>query len=293
MRNLLAWAVGLFAASILIGCGPAKELPDEIPKSTETGSATTESREKSPEVSDPAAVEIIEHAVKAHTQNNLSLLTKGKISRMVASGTVKLPFGPGGERIHVPAQRTFLARWPDEIKFTLEFKPPNSGTRTLILRGPFTWTGMNGVQDPNLNPEKIKNDMRADAFGLHWLVLLFPISEQKTVVFDPRKGSGVGKPAADVVKVAIPGLPIYRLHVAPDTGFITQIDYHYTDMLGPTLTEWMISDPKEFGGLLLPTHLKMARTTERPKFRDLVEEWSVEKWEFPEKLDDNAFDAPK
>jgi hypothetical protein len=55
----------------------------------------------------------------------------------------------------------------------------------------------------------------------------------------------------------------------------------------------MVADHKEFAGLLLPTSMKMARTTERPRFRDLVEEWTVENWEFPEKLDDNAFDAPK
>ena len=32
--------------------------------------------------------------------------------------------------------------------------------------------------------------MRTDGFGLHWLVLLFPLARTEDVVFEPRKGVG-------------------------------------------------------------------------------------------------------
>ena len=57
MRHLRAWAVGAFIAAILIGCGPAKELPDETPRSTDNGRGDGDDRDTVPEKSDPAALE--------------------------------------------------------------------------------------------------------------------------------------------------------------------------------------------------------------------------------------------
>jgi hypothetical protein len=293
MRFPCAWATGVFIAAIVIGCGPGKELPDEIPKSSENGQGGGEVVEAVPAKSDPAAVEIAERAIKAHTQNNPTLLPRGRISRVTAEGMMKLPIGPDRESISNPAHRTFLAEWPDKIKYTVVFGPPYSRTQTLILHSPFTWNGTNGQQEPNLNPRKAEEDMRADGCGLHWLVLLFPLKENGTILFGARKGLGVGTPPADVISVSMPGRPVYRLHVSSNSGLVMQIDYQRTDQLGPVFTEWMLADHKPFGGWLLPTDLKLARTTERPRFRDVVEEWKVETWEFPEKLDDHAFDAPK
>jgi hypothetical protein len=293
MRHLLAWAAGAIIAGIVIGCGPAKELPDDIPRSTDNGRGEGDDRESVPEKSDPAALEIVERAIKAHTQNNPTLLEKGKISRLTADGTIKIPVGEESQMQLVSGQRTFLARWPDEIKYTVAFKPPHSGTRVLILKSPFTWTGLNGIQDPNLKPRSVEEDMRADGYGLHWLVLLFPLKVETTIVFDGRKGLGVGTPPADVVRVSIPGRPIYRLHVNPTSGLVVQIDYEHTYQLGHAHMEWILSDHKPFDGWLLPTDLKLGRTTDRPRFRDVVEDWKAERWEFPDKLDDNAFNVPK
>jgi hypothetical protein len=288
MRYHRAWAVGLLVAAVVFGCGPAKELPDETPVSTDRGHDPGSGPESVPAKSDPAAVEIVDRAVKAHTQNNPGLLAKGKVSRMTAGGNVKLPAGM------VPTRRGFAARWPDHVKWSYDFNPPGPGNLTLILRGAFTWWGENGVQNANLNPQKIREDLLADGYGLHWLVLLFPLKESDTVVYGLHKGAGEGTPPADVVRVSIPGRPTYRLHVAPSTGFLTKIEYHYTDLLGvPALTEWVLSDHKSYDGFLLPGQMRMIRTTERPKHRDEVQDWTVDRWEFPEKLDEADFNPPK
>lgn len=293
MRHFRAWTAGGLIAAIVLGCGPAKELPDETPRSTEDGRGGGESKIAVPEKSDPAALEIVDRAIKAHTNSNRALLARGKTSRVTANGTVKLTVTEGGNLIPVPSHRTFLASWPDKLKLTHEFQAHIPGKMTLILRGAFSWQGVNNVQTPNLTPQQTAESMRTDGFGLQWLVLLFPLIDENVVIYDPRKAGGVGTPPADAVRVSIRGRPIYRLHFAPSSGLLTQIDYHQTDVTGPVLTEWILADHQEFAGVLLPTDMKMARTTERPKFRDVVEEWKVETWEFPEKLDDNAFDAPK
>ena len=288
MRHLRTGAAGAIAAAILIGCGPGKELPDERARTTGTERGPADHKEMVPTQSDPAAVAIVERAIKSHTQNNPALLEKGKISRVTAKGTIKL----GGER-PTSSSRMLVAHWPDQIKMTYDSAPPAAGSLTFIMRGETTWWGQNGKQGATLNPQTVVENMRTAGLGEHWLVLLFPLVERNSVVYGLRKGAGVGTPPADVLRLSRPDRPIYRLEFAPGTGLLQQIDYEYTDVIGPALHEWMLSDYKNYSGLLLPSQLKMARTTEHPKFRDVVEEWTVEKWEFPDKLDEGAFDPPK
>jgi hypothetical protein len=44
---------------------------------------------------------------------------------------------------------------------------------------------------------------------------------------------------------------------------------------------------------MLPTKLTMNRTPARTKTRRTVEEWKVDQWEFPARLDEGSFDPPK
>lgn len=293
MHHLRAGVSGLLAAAILIGCGPGKELPDEIPKSTANTNTPTEVKEKVPATSDPAAVEIVERAINAHTRNNRAALEKAKLSKLVADGSIVLPLGPTQEETAVRSHRTFLARWPDEIKLTQAFQSHIPGTMTMILNRSFTWSGVGTKANPITNPAKDEEVMRTDGMGMHWLTLLFPLIERQAILYEPRKGSGVGSPPADVVRFAFPGRPTYRLHFAPASGHLVQIDYVHEDAGGEAFKEWAVSDHKMFGGILLPTKMSMARTPARSKVRRVVEEWTAEAWEFPEKFDDGTFDPPK
>jgi hypothetical protein len=289
MRHYSLWAVAVLVAAVVIGCGPGKHLPDDIPDPK--GPEQTEPQIKVPAVSDPAAKEIVERAIKAHTQGNPSLLAKGKLSRSTANGTIKLAVGPQQEVAPVPTQRAFVARWPDEIKYTLAYKTRPFGTVTLILRGRLTWELLNDQPRANVNPEKAEQLMRTDGLAQHWLPLLFPLVEPKAVVFEPRKG--VGDPPVDTVRFAYPDRPPYALAFDPKSGYLTRVDYHLTDLTGLVFTEWMFAEHKPFGGVMLPTKLTSARTTDRPRVREVVQEWTVESWEFPEKIDDKEFEPPR
>jgi len=290
MRHFSAWAAGALAAAIIIGCGPGKQLPDEVPKSNTTERTTTEPKEKVPTVSDPAAKEIVDRAIKACTQNNPDLLAKGKLSKVTANGTVKLPAEASGQFVEVPTFRTVLARWPDELKFTLDYKAHRTGLMTMILRGQFTWWGIDRTQNPNPNPQAIEDLMRTDGLAQHWLPLLFPLVEPKAVLFEPQKG--VGTPPADVVRFALPERPVYQLFFDAATGHLTRVEYTHTELQARVQKLWTFSDHKPFAGRILPTKLEYTYNPERGK-KDTVEQWTVENWEFPESFDDSVFQPPK
>lgn len=293
MRYYGMWAAGAMVAAILIGCGPGKELPDETPRSSLNGSGPMESKEPIPTSSDPLAREIVDRAINAQTQNDPRRLEQGKISKLTADGTIMLPIGAAQEEIAVPSQRTFLARWPDEIKVTQAFKAHIPGTMTMILNRSFTWAGLGNKADSNPNPAKSEEVMRTDGLGMHWITLLFPLTDRHAIVFEPRKGTGVGSPPADVVKLALPGRPVYRLHFSPRTSYLIQTDYVHEDAGGVSFKEWLMDDYKLFSGVMLPTKLTMNRTPARTKTRRTVEEWKVDQWEFPARLEEGSFDPPK
>lgn len=287
MRYYSAWTAAGLLAAIALGCGPGKELPEDITHSRGTEQTP---KKKIPTESDPVAREIVDRAIKAHTQNNPGALAKAKISKMTANGFVKLPSEGSGHFVDVPTFQTVMASWPDRLKFTQEYREHRSGTMTMILRGPFTWCGMGRTQNPNSNPQETENMMRKHGLGQYWLPLVFPLADSQSVVFEPRKG--LGTPPADVVRFALPDRPVYQLSFDPATGYLTRIEYTSNDFDIHEHRFWVLTEHKPFDGLILPT--KMELTLTRANIRgEIVERWAVDKWEFPEKLDDGAFEPPK
>ena len=48
-----------------------------------------------------------------------------------------------------------------------------------------------------------------------------------------------------------------------------------------------MSDDKTSGGFVLPTKLEFMQDGKE------IEQWTIETWEFPDKIDDKAFEEPK
>ena len=124
MRYYSAWAAGGLVAAVIIGCVPGKELPDDIPRPKGDDQAP---KKKIPTESDPVAKEIVDRGIKAYTQNNPSMLGKGKISRVTANGTMQLSPTPG-EFVPIAKQRTIVTQWPDHVKLTYADKGGTPGT---------------------------------------------------------------------------------------------------------------------------------------------------------------------
>lgn len=108
MTRHATWvALAAFGLAV-VGCGPAKELPEDVP-------AVQDSGEKSsavPDKSEPAAKEYIDKVLKAFTAGEPESVAKGKFSRAVLKGK---QFGDGNV---VEVTRTIAAVWPNRLTDT-------------------------------------------------------------------------------------------------------------------------------------------------------------------------------
>jgi hypothetical protein len=294
MRHLRIIFTGLLAGAVLIGCGPGKELPDEVPrfKNKETsGNKSTEPGLKVPTVSDPDARELVERVVKLCTQNEPIRLAKGRLSKSIANGYMKLPLDGAKNLVSIPTERVLVGRWPDELKVTYKHKEGIVGVNTLLLRSGLTGFFVNNEPRSNLNPRAMEEIIRTDALARHWLPLLFPLQDPDAVVFDLRKG--VGTPPMDVVRFTMPERPIYQLSFDPATGYLMGVEYTHREFDTTFFKSWSFKGHSTFDGLILPTRLEYIQSPDRARTREVVEDWTVSTWEFPSKLDDSEFDPPK
>lgn len=291
MRYFKSWAVGVLAAAIVLGCGPAKELPDETPAPRQTSSKPVEPGLKVPTVSDADAKAYIDRAIKVFTQDDPSRLTKGKQSKSTCSGSMKLPIDPSMGLASVPTDRSFIARWPDDVKVAYKHKSGLVAVNTLVMRSGLIGSYLNNEPKSIPNPKASEEIMRTDTLAQHWLPLMFPLTEPSAVVFDLRKG--VGTPPADLVRFTMPGRPVYQLTFDAANGYLTKVEYNHIEFDVPTHKSWTFSAHKPFDGLILPTRMEYIHSPERVRSKEIVEDWTVDVWEFPQKLDDSAFDPPK
>jgi hypothetical protein len=295
MRRLrIGFAAGLVTA-VFIGCGPGKELPEELPrhkdKNTGTGTRPAEVGLKVPTVSDPEAREVVERAIRLCTQNDPTRLAKGKLSRSLSVGWMKLPLDGAKDLVSIPTERELLARWPDEVKVTYKHKEGLVGVNTVLLRSGLTGFFVNNEPRSNLNPRAMEEIIRTDALARHWLPLLFPLQDRDAVVFDLRKG--IGTPPMDVVRFTMPERPVYQLSFDPTTGYLMGVEYHHREFETNFFKSWSFKNHSTFDGLILPTRMEYIQAPERSRTREIVEDWTISTWEFPSKLDDSMFDPPK
>ena len=286
MRHYRTWAVLWIAAAVLIGCGPAKELPDDGSGSKGSDRGSTEPKEVIPASSDPVAKEIVDRAIKAHTQNNPSLLKKGKVSKMTATGTIKVPVE--SRMANPQTVLKFFAAWPDRIKAVYEYKTELNATDTLLLRRPFQWISRDRAQIGIPQPQVFEDAMLSDCLAQHWLPLVFPLADPRAIVYEPKKG--VGSPTADVVRFHLPERPTYSLSFDTSSGYLIQVSYSQRWKVRST-NSGRSENTSRSKDSCYPRNWT-TRTPERSK-GEVVQQWTVDTWEFPEKPDDATFDPPK
>jgi hypothetical protein len=282
MRHLSAWAVGAVAAAVAIGCGPGKELPDPVSRSTGSSPAGGDTKEQVPATADPAAKAVTDRALKAITQNSIDQLVKPKSSRVVQRGGIQLPNNP----VLTGATRRIEAGWPDRARVAYEFKDAVAPTITLGMRGPLAWKTRGPTREMVANPTEVAQTLRTDVLAQHWMLLGLPLAEPGAVVFAPQTET-VANRAATTVKFVLPDLPVFHVTFDDQSGLPVRIEYTTTES-GQRLRKVLtVTEHKPSGGLLLPSELEFVQNGV------LAEKWTVETWEFPDKLDDTLFDAPK
>lgn len=289
MRSL-AWPAVIVAAAgvgLVPGCGgPAKELPKVVPVAPDDPPDARP--EPVPEKSEPAAAEVVAKAVRAATEGHPDRLAKVRVNRATMKGTVDRP----GR--HVATVRTLAAVWPDRWALADDSNDGNGPLKVLIrLRRPVLWSGTTregqteSVRFPDPKAQEIT--VADELIGRHWLPLLLPLTDPKTVVFGHRKDA-TGPRAADVVKAAVPGCgPVFTLWFDAASGLLGRIDFDQREPGNPTPTrkQFVLFNHRLFGGVMAPGRVEYWHNGGK------VEDWNVDAWEFPDRLDDATFDPPK
>jgi hypothetical protein len=276
----LAWAAGVCA---VVGCQPAKEIPDVVPKGTEPSDAP-----KVPTVSDPAAKEYVAKAVTKFTGGKPELLAKGKASRVAYKGLMPQLSGEN------PAARTIAAVWPDRY-FTatdLTAQGKQFHIRVWLHRPRITvWEGENEQDVPN-RPES-ELTLAADGTAQHWMALLTPLTDPNAVVYDLQSVTGLapgtGQPMpVQVLKLSLGTLPPFQLTFDAKTDLLLRVEYVARERGVTYRKQWTVLEHKPGPeGLMLPAKTEVRHDGQ------VVEQWTVEKWEFPATIDDAEFSPPK
>lgn len=286
------WVSVLFAAAaaafpiINTGCGgSAKELPKVVATETEKAPAAAV---VVPAKSEPAAVAVVERALKVSTDGNPARVERAKVNRVKMSGSVITPARP------VKTVRRVEAVWPARLAQTDEYSADSDLTTTLVrLRRPVLWIG--NIKDGKASPspiaitKELEAAVAAEMVGRHWMALLVPLTDPQTVVFAARKDTLNGK-AVDVIRAAAPGTPVFSLWFDETSGLLVQVSFAHVEPGNRTETQkvFALLSHRAVDGLMLPGRIEYRQSLPVP-----LEEWNVESWEFPERLDDATFDEPK
>ncbi len=270
---------------VVFGCGPAKELPDELPgKSQEPLEQVT----PAPKASDAVAKAYVEKAVNAFTGNKPQSIEKGKVARVSLKGKMLMPVE--GQKLLAEATRNVAAVWPDRIHVLTEV-PAQRLTVGMWLRRPHLTVRNRGEEISLPNRAEYERNLVADGVGEFWVMFLFPLTDSKAVVYDLRT-QNQSLPSGQSIevrtlKLSLPDLPLYQLTFDAKTDSLLRVEYASKELEVPHRKQWIMSDHKAGpDGLALPSRMQY-RLDNIP-----VEEWEVSKWEFPASIPDDAFDPP-
>ena len=283
MSRRAAW-VGLAAvAAVVLGCGPGKELPEDIKINDPDEKPITV-----PVASEPAAKEYVARAVKAYAGGKPELVARGKVSRVVFKGTMMLP--ADNQMRPFSATRTMAAVWHDRIYVNNDLNISGQPLQVRTwLRGP----DLTALPEPDQdNRADLRRSFPADVTGQYWMGLFVPLADPKAVVFDLQTANTFFAHSGQTqevrqLKLALPELPLYQLTFDAKTDRLLRTDYT-TKQGVRRRTQWTAMEHKAG-----PDGLQLPSRTECRHDGVVVEQWEVEKWEFPEKIDDAEFLPPK
>ncbi len=285
MTRVAAWIALATVAAGVVGCGPGKELPADIPKSDDAGPKPV----VVPKQSDPAAKEYIDKAVKAFAGDKPELVARGKVSRLALKG--KMLTVVENQSQPLETTRTVAAVWPD--RFHGMNDQTVQGKRVTVeawLHRPNLTIRSGGQDYDPPNPVELERNLAADTVAQHWMALFQPLTDPKVVVFDLHPHVAEQK-QVQMVKLALGDYPVFQLTFDAEPGkppVLLRVAYTVREMGVDRKKQWtMIEHNPGPDGLLLPGRMECRHDNK------VVEEWAAEKWEFPAKIEDAEFSPPR
>jgi hypothetical protein len=279
MVRIAFWAALAIGSALAAGCGPGKELPDDIPDRTDS----KDTEPAVPKESEPAAKEYLAKAARALTGGKPELVQRAKVSRASFKGGSQLPTDSGG-LVRFAAVRTVAAVWPDRVLMTddLTLEQKTEQVRVTLHRPRIT-VSRSGREFPLPNPAETERVVAFDSQAQYWLALGLPLTDPAGVAFGFKATPG----APTFVRLALPTFPPLGLYFDPATDRLRRVEYTTMEQGRARRKEWALTATKpDASGVHLP------HTFEFRQDGVLVEEWTAEKWEFPDAIPDAEF-APK
>ena len=118
-----------------------------------------------------------------------------------------------------------------------------------------------------------------------WVASLLPLKNKGVTLTELKEVSINGQPARGV-KVDARGRPTVQLYFDKANGLPVKGVFSIRENSGDVTREMLFSDFKEFEGLRLPTKLVASQ------FGRKIEEWTVDRYRFPDKIEPAVFAKP-
>jgi hypothetical protein len=279
MVRIAFWVALTAGAALAAGCGPGKELPEDIPKHGEQ----KDTEPPVPKESEPAARKYLAKAVGALTGGKPELLARTKVSRATFKGHVQLPSDSGGF-VKFVATRNVAAVWPDRahVAVDLAFEKTTGQVLTWLHR-PKLVVRQNGAEFAIPNAAEAERVSACDIAAQYWLAIGPPLADPAAVAY----GFKAQPDAPTFVRLAPAGLPPLSLYFDPKTDRLKRVEYVTTEQGRTRRKEWaLLATQSDAKGVHLPHKFEFRQDGV------LVEDWTAEKWEFPDSIPDAEFAPP-
>jgi hypothetical protein len=270
------WLALVAGAALAAGCGPGKELPEDIPNRTEP----QDTEPQVPKESEPAAKEYVAKVVRALTGGKPELVARAKVSRAAFKGRVQLPSDTGP--VMLAATRKFAAVWPDRASVAVELTfEKRTGQVFTWLHRPKLAVRQDGTDFPV--PQEAERVTACDVTAQYWLALGVPLADPSAVVY----GFKAPPDAPTSVRLVLPALPPLVAYFDSTNDRLLRVEYTTTEQGRARRKEWALTATRpDARGAHLPHKFEFRQDGV------LVEEWTVETWEFPDSIPNAEFAPP-
>ena len=224
------------------------------------------------------AAAIVEKAVRATANSDLRL---NRLATVIRTDRGSL-FMPSGE---VPVQRIAYLSAPERVKY--EATLTVNGQRQAVVMA------LNGLAGWQQSAGQVQVFVPAQADAMRdgdadpWaLVTLLPLRAKGTTLKTLPSKTVNGKPAVGVT-VMRPNRPDAQIYFAADTGLPIKVTVKMRETGLESTRDWDLAEFRDFDGIKLPTRITVTQGGRK------IEDWTVQDYRFPDRLDDKVFQKPK
>ena len=222
------------------------------------------------------AAAIVDKAIRVTANSELRL---NRLATVVRTERCTF-FQPTGE---MPMQRTvYLA--PDRIKYDVKFTGAGqAGTMILARNGARGWKSTGGAaEDLNfIDNESLEGDATVWSF-----ITLRPL-KQKGATLKALPAIKLNGKSVLGVAVSRPDRPDASVYFDADSGLPVKLVVKVRKGAVDTPREIEVAGYRDFDGIQLPTRVTVSRSGRK------IEDWTVQNYQFPDRLDDKLFQKPK